>query len=120
MKAESTSEPEDMRREPRLPCAGSSVVIKGEKYPLLDWSSSAFCAGSFSSVVSLYDRIDVNLSLSLPENPLQFGCQAIIVRVDTKGEKLACVFVRLSETVRVALEAYFQDSGEDEAPPVKE
>lgn len=85
----------------------------------MDWSSSAFCAGSFSRVVSLYDRIDVNISLPLPENPLKFGCQAIIVRVDTKGEKLACVFVRLSETVRVALDAYFQHSGEDEALPAK-
>ena len=98
---------QDRRREPREVVADGTVEIDGVSCPLSNWSSTGFMAARYAGDHQEGDRVDIVFEVLLPDGPLAFRCQAIVVRADNKRHEFAGVFVMMEREARLAVAGYF-------------
>ncbi len=97
------------RREGRRPVFGSAR-INGQSFPLIDWSSSGFCASGYEGGFYVGERCDLELTLNLNDQETFFTCRTFIVRTDAAGQQIAGVFLEMDPRDRLALAEYFEQA----------
>ena len=97
----------EKRRESRAKAEGT-VVIAGQSYDLVDWSSSGFLAEGFDGGHSKGDRVPIEFSVQIEGETYFFGCKAIVVRADAEIGRLAGAFVEMSDKDRLAVAQHFE------------
>lgn len=85
----------DRRREARRSRIDGRVRVEGRHYSLKDWSRRGFSVVGVAPDFYPGDRIALSVEVDLPQQPLSFDCQAVVVWVDRERKELAGVFTDL-------------------------
>ena len=97
------------RREPREEVDDGSVEIDGHTYPVTNWSARGFMAKPCDVDCNIADELDVEFALRFANEKIEFGCRAIVVRIDKKRQELAAAYVMLDEVAQLAIAKHFGD-----------
>ena len=97
------------RREPREDVDDGSVEIDGHAYPVKNWSARGFMAKPCDVDYNIADQLDVKIAIRFPIEKIEFGCRAIVVRIDKKRQELAAAYVTLNDAAQLAIAKHFGD-----------
>lgn len=98
---------DERRRDPREEVTDGHMTILGETYPIHNWSVRGFMIHSCMLERGPGDRLDVEVSIPLPGQRLDFACRAIVVRADVEQQHLAGVFVGVDKDTQAAIDEHF-------------
>ena len=98
---------QENRREPRYQVTDGTVQIHGETYPVNNWSSRGFLASSCTADCKVTERVEIKFSVPLADRRLEFGCLAIVLRIDKDKQELAGIFAKLDEATQTAIAQHF-------------
>lgn len=98
---------DERRREPREELTDGRMTILGETYPIHNWSVRGFMIHSCPLERGPGDRLEVEVSIPLPGQWLEFACRAIVVRADAERQHLAGVFVGVDKDTQAAIDEHF-------------
>ncbi|MBI1775967.1 MAG: hypothetical protein HYR63_11530 [Proteobacteria bacterium] len=95
-----------MRQAPRVPTPPQCVVkIDSKIYPLRNWSTLGFLAGSYEGDLIVKQRIKLAIAVRQDHFNIAFDAEAVVVRIE--GGEIAGRFIFLQPEKRREIEAYF-------------
>jgi len=97
----------DRRQEPREEVTDGTVRISDETWTLKDWSRSGFLAKPCTAEFKVDDEVEISLSVPIPGRRFEFGCPAVIVRVDKGKQEVAGTYVEVDAETRAIIERHF-------------
>ena len=95
------------RREPREEVDDGSVEIDGRTYSVKNWSAHGFMATPCDVDCNIADQLDVKIAIRFASEKIEFGCRAIVVRIDKKRQELAAALVMLDDAAKRAVTIHF-------------
>ena len=99
--------PPERRREDRKRLAGGTVEIDGQSYPVENWSYTGFLAGSYAGSRNAGDQVDIRFRTETGGQTFEFGCKAMMVRVDPDSQKIVAAFVDMEAGTKAKIARHF-------------
>ena len=97
----------DRRREPREEVDDGWVEIDGRTYPVKNWSAHGFMTKPCDVDCNIADQLDVKIVIRFAIEKFEFGCPAIVIRMDKKRRELAAAYVALGDAAQLAVTNHF-------------
>lgn len=95
------------RREPREDVEDGWVEVRGNTYPLKNWSARGFLAGPCDVDVRVASRLDVKVSVPVNDERLEFEARGMVVRCDTERQELACTLTGVDDATQSVINKHF-------------
>ena len=97
----------DKRRQPREEVSDGTVRIYGNTYPVKNWNSTGFLAGSCDLDFKEGHEVNIDFSIALADTRLEFSCQALVVKTNRDTQELSAMFEWLDPEARERIDRHF-------------
>lgn len=99
--------PEERRRERREALSDGTARLLDNTYPMRNWSARGYCVGSCVLDQQIGDRLEIDFSIPLADQRIEFSCRALVLRVDPEKQELAGMFATVDDSTQRAIDEHF-------------